>query len=122
MILAEDTSLEPKNEPAGALVVAVDGTWFALDDRYVDLSRRKPLARILEALLERALVEGRSMTRSELVAAGWPGERILPRAACIRLRVAIATLRSRGLARHIRTARDGYGLVGVIRSAELRSA
>jgi len=61
------------------------------------------LARILWALAKDS-----QMPAMDLIAAGWPGERIVRHAARIRLRVAIATLRSMGLASQIITTRIGY--------------
>lgn len=87
------------------VVIGVDGKWFRLGERTVDLSRRRPLSRILWAM-----AQGPSMPASDLIAAGWPGERIVRHAARIRLRVAVATLRSMGLATHIQTTRTGYAL------------
>jgi hypothetical protein len=91
---------------ADVLYVGEDGKSFRLGERKVDLSRRRPLARILWALAR----DGAQMPAMDLIAAGWPGERIVRHAARIRLRVAIATLRSMGLAQQIITTRTGYAL------------
>jgi DNA-binding winged helix-turn-helix (wHTH) protein len=96
------------NAPLSSLTIGDEAKWFRIgEDLIVDLSRRRPLTRILWAL---AQARGGSLTATDLIEAGWPGERIVRHAARIRLRVAIATLRSMGLARHIETTRIGYAL------------
>lgn len=91
----------PRRDP----LVAQDGTWFEIAGARVDLRRRKPLARVLAELARRGAVP-----RAELVAAGWPGESISWDSARIRLRVAVATLRSMGLADALLTTDAGYAL------------
>jgi predicted ATPase len=94
-------------EPAAArrVVVAADGSWFVAGDKRVDLGRRGSLRRILAALLS-----AKTCSRDELLANGWPGERLLHDAASKRLRVAVATLRSLGLRDAILTRDEGYAL------------
>ena len=100
---------EPDTSP---LVIGARGTSFQLGDLRVDLSRRKPVARILWALTQSSL-DGQGLATPELIAAGWPGEKLVRNAGRIRLRVAIATLRSMGLSRIV-TTRTGYMLEGRI--------
>lgn len=115
---ASSPALESTPDASGEAVVLAapihvgeQGKWFAVEGgAAVDLSRRRPLARILAALAQ----TGEPIDAPDLIAAGWPGERIVRHAARIRLRVAIATLRSMGLARHIVTTRKGYALACVI--------
>lgn len=77
--------------------------------RVIDLRHRVPLRRIVSALvrLHRAS-PGTPVTARDLVAAGWPGERLLPCAATNRLYVALATLRTFGLRGCLRRGRGGW--------------
>ncbi len=107
---ARDLELgEPDTSP---IIIGARGTSFQLGDLRVDLSRRKPVARILWALTQSSL-DGQGLATPELIAAGWPGEKLVRNAGRIRLRVAIATLRSMGLSRIV-TTRTGYRLGGRI--------
>jgi DNA-binding winged helix-turn-helix (wHTH) protein len=93
----------------GGLCAHAAGTWFEVGATRVDLSRRVVLARVLARLIEaRRTAPGHAVTGTELVAAGWPGERIIPMAARHRLHVAIATLRKMGLTDVLVTTRGGY--------------
>ncbi|MBN8616515.1 MAG: tetratricopeptide repeat protein [Deltaproteobacteria bacterium] len=90
--------------PAGGGFVAPDGA-------RIDLSRRATLARLLDALVQKRLAQpGVAASFDELIAAGWPGERVLPLAAQNRLRVAMTTLRNMGL-RQVLVFRDGGHLL-----------
>ena len=96
--------------PPRTLTIASDGRWFdAGDGVRVDLGRRGSLRRILLALVAHRLSHpNEGMKQSELVAAGWPGERVLVDAASTRVRVAIASLRQLGLRSVLLTRDDGY--------------
>jgi predicted ATPase len=77
----------------------------------VDLSRRAPLRRILERLAQSRRAEpGEAVAVDEILAAGWPGEKIQAEAALNRLHVALATLRKLGLREVLITADGGYML------------
>lgn len=90
------------------LKVHPEARWFELGGERVDLGRRGAPRLILRALV-RAHVDGEgALGGEELVAEGWPGERILVEAAATRVRVAIATLRKLGLREVIVTRDDGY--------------
>jgi len=95
--------------PPSVLRVERQGRWFEIDGARVDLGRRGALRRILVALATR---RDRGLKQSELVEAGWPGERVLVDAAATRVRVAIATLRQLGLRALLVTRDDGYVLEG----------
>lgn len=99
----------PATGPADdALLVAQGGAWFRPPGgARVSLATRKNLARLLEAF---AAHRDRTFTSANLVAVGWPGERILGPAGAHRVRVAIATLRKMGLESAIVRRGDGYGL------------
>jgi tetratricopeptide (TPR) repeat protein len=90
-----------------SLRVERNGRWFEVDGERVDLGRRGALRRILVALAEN---RDRGLKQADLVAAGWPGERVLVDAAATRVRVAIATLRQLGLRSLLLTRDDGYVL------------
>ncbi len=95
---------------ASSVVVGESGAWFQLrGGARVDLLRRGPLRRLLDALvLAHQRARGEAIPAPELVEAAWPGERLLADAAATRLRVAIATLRKMGLKELIRTGPSGY--------------
>ncbi len=90
-----------------ALAVSPDRRRFRAGGAEVDLARRGPLARIFAALVAR---DGSVASADELIAAGWPGERIQPEAARLRLYNAIASLRSMGLRGLLVTTDAGYRL------------
>ena len=85
---------EPNPVPPQRLVVARDGGGFGVDDGpWRGLGRRRVQRRLLLAL---ARARG-PMTAPELMAAGWPGERMQPAAARNRLHVALWRLRRAGI-------------------------
>jgi hypothetical protein len=89
----------PPNASANALVVGSGGGWFRVPGGpIVDLSRWGPLQRLLHRLAERReAAPGEPLSVDALVAAGWPGERVLPKAGATRVYTAIASLRRLGL-------------------------
>ncbi len=100
----------PTNAPP--LRVQLDGAWFeAPGAERTSLGRRRTLRRLLATMAhERLHRPGTTMTVDALVEAGWPGQKILPRAAANRVYVAIATLRRMGLANTLITDGQGYML------------
>ncbi|HEY8074944.1 MAG TPA: tetratricopeptide repeat protein, partial [Labilithrix sp.] len=93
-------SLRPISSTARALEIDEGGRAFRLPDAdaAVDLARRVPLARILHALAQRRVeVPGDAMRVEDLLAAGWPGERVRYDAGANRVYVALAELRKLGL-------------------------
>lgn len=70
---------------------------------------RGALRRIVLALV-RARIErpGASLTLSDLASAGWPGERMLARAARNRVHVAVSTLRKLGLGHDVESSAGAY--------------
>lgn len=95
------------------LVIATDGTWFRVGARAASLAKYPTQARLLVALVLASL-EQRRVGSDELIAVGWPGERMRADAAMHRLHVALSTLRSRGLGP--RLVRDAHGYAIVARS------
>lgn len=104
--------LDDRNE---TLEIGDRGQWFRMTDFRVDISRRKPVARLLLALAKGATEHpGVAVSTKALIEAAWPDEFIVRHAAQIRLRVAIATLRASGLSTRIVTSRAGYMLDGPV--------
>jgi predicted ATPase len=101
----------PPPDARQALSVGPGGTWFRVaSEPRVDLSRRKPLRLILERLCEERAAGGGTLGWDDLLAAGWPGERMRADAGAHRVRVAISTLRKMGLRDVLRTEEEGYRL------------
>jgi hypothetical protein len=87
-----------------------DGTAFSAPGaRTVDLSRRRPLARLLSAL---AVLHtdhpGAALTIDALFERAWPGERALASARTNRVNVALVALRKLGLRRLLQRNSSGY--------------
>ena len=94
-------------------MVRAGGRAFRLPDstRDVDLRRRAPLQRILHALARKRLDSpGEGLALEEIVAAGWPGERIRESARANRVYVALTTLRNLGLRAFLASGPSGYAL------------
>jgi predicted ATPase len=90
------------------LHVDADARAFRIGDQPpVDLTRRAALRHIVTALVE---ARGKPLTADELLALGWPGEKVLGDAGANRVRVAISTLRRLGLASVLLTSDAGYFL------------
>jgi hypothetical protein len=93
-----------------ALVVAEGGLWFQLPDGpVVSVERWRPLQRLLARLaIERQERPGQPLAVDTLILAGWPGERMLPRAGATRVYTAIASLRRLGLRDVLLSVEHGY--------------
>jgi hypothetical protein len=75
----------------------------------LEFRTRPQLLRVVHALVEaRITAPGDPLTQEQLLAAGWPGERMQPAAAANRVKVALSTLRSAGLRELLVRARGGY--------------
>ncbi len=92
------------------LVVGADARWFELPGApRVDVSRRRALRLLLLALTERRIAaSGSALSLEDLVAAGWPGERIASTSGARRAYTAIASLREMGLRNVLVRRDDGY--------------
>jgi predicted ATPase len=90
------------------LVIGEEARWFQIGSgEKVDLSKRRAPRLILLALLaERG--KNRGLQLDDIIAAGWPGERIQPEAAAARAYTAIKTLRELGLGDLLVRRDDGY--------------
>lgn len=96
--------------PDGVLI-ARDGSWFAVGSEYVSLDARPTLARVLSALAAHRENERREpLTAAEVFAVAWPGERIADGPAVARVYVAISTLRKLGLRKVLGGQGGGYHL------------
>jgi tetratricopeptide (TPR) repeat protein len=109
-----------RHAPEEALEVAVarDGRSLRMGGRTVDLGRRGAIRRVLVALVERRLQAPSSgLSVADILAAGWPGERMRADSGSARVYMAIRTLRSLGLEGAIITRDDGYLLDPSLRVA-----
>jgi tetratricopeptide (TPR) repeat protein len=96
---------------APALRVSRDGNVLRLGGAPQDLSRRGPLRRVLVALVAARLDRpGEALTAAEVLAAGWPGERMFPESGAARVYMAVRRLRTLGLEATLRTSDQGYML------------
>ncbi len=106
---ASDGSGAPRGQPGPrlhsgvqtrvALGVCSAGQWFRLPGGpVVSLERWRLLQRLLLRLVaERQARPGEALSVDALIEAGWPGERMIPRAGATRVYTAIASLRRLGL-------------------------
>ena len=97
------------SDRAPRVIVQRDGSHLVHRDRIVDLSKRPSLRGILSALAS-AHSETRTLLGETLIRAGWPDEKLVPRAAKNRLHVALTTLRQLGLEDVLRSGEGGYWL------------
>lgn len=107
--------------PAARLILHRDGRWLVTPGgAAVDCTRRRLLRRLLASLVA-ARVEraGEAVPAAALIAAGWPGERILPAAARNRVHVALHRLRGLGLEPWLEHVGDGWRLAPAL-EIELR--
>lgn len=94
------------------VIVQRDARFIVCSEGRVDLSQRHALRNLVRALIETLPSERGAppLRAASLIAAGWPGETIMPRAAKNRLHVALTTLRQLGLGRAIRSEAHAYSL------------
>jgi tetratricopeptide (TPR) repeat protein len=106
--------LEAREAP---LVLSEDGAWLRLPSGQVHKLRARPVAaRLLRVLVDRALESpGAPVAAAALIAAGWPGEKILPKAAQNRLYVSMTRIRQLGLGDLLQNDGDGYFLQSNLR-------
>ncbi|MFO0661101.1 MAG: hypothetical protein U0165_14900 [Polyangiaceae bacterium] len=104
-------SSELRESTQQRLIVGPACVWFRFNQEpVVRLRRRVAIARILEALVALHERPGAApLLAKELVAIGWPGERLIEQAGLDRVYAAIATLRKLGL-RGALVEREGYRL------------
>jgi predicted ATPase/uncharacterized protein HemY len=94
------------------LEVAHDGSWYLPPDaERVSLERRKALRLMLAKLVDERLGSpGATVKTADLVAAGWPGESVVPEVGADRVYTALSTLRKLGLKSALQNRGDGYRL------------
>lgn len=111
------TWLDDHTYGRNVLVVASDGRWFRPPGgSRVNLETRENLCRILAELgEERESFATQALSQNDLLAAGWPDERVMPSAGAARVRVALSTLRKMGLADFLVRRDGGYALDDTIR-------
>jgi len=107
----------------GRLVVHHQFRWMVLPGgSVIDFARYKLLRRLLAVLADaRVQRPGEPLAAADLVAAGWPDERILPRAARNRVHVALSRLRRLGLDTWLVHVPDGWLLASSL-SVEISEA
>lgn len=98
--------------PPTILAIAPDGRRVdGPDGLAIDLQRRLPLARLVAALAaSHAEAPREYLPMDRLIAAGWPGERMLFEAGKNRVQVALSELRALGLRPWIDAESGGYRL------------
>lgn len=104
-------ALFPERRAVTPLLVGEDAAFFRLSETgdAVSLARRKAVRGVFRALVEARLSRpGVPVAVEALVAAGWPGERMVFGAGPERVYAAIATLRRMGLRGLIVQQGDGY--------------
>jgi predicted ATPase len=118
--LAGAPAAEPASPRAGdaaapadddALLVDRDQRWIRVPRRvrWVRFGRRTVLWNLLLELCEARLrTPGQPVSADAMIAAGWPGQSVLPSSAQNRLHVAVNALRKLGLRQLIVTRDDGY--------------
>ena len=108
MLLAREIDRASASEKT--LLVAPGGEAMrAPTNAWVDLSAHPSAGRVLELLVRRRLASpGTPVTAGELVAAGWPGEKLLHAAGVNRLRVLLTSLRAEGLREILKGEQGSY--------------
>jgi predicted ATPase len=107
----QQTAAEGRVTPTSeqVLTIGAEGGCFSLGGERIDLSRRRILRRLLRRLAQqRRDAPNVSVAASELIEAGWPGQRVSAKAGSNRLRNAISTLRRLGLGDALQSRREGY--------------
>jgi hypothetical protein len=104
-----EPELVPQMAPP-ALRIGPDARWFQVAGAEPqDLRRRRPLRAIVRALaIRHAEGRGTALSLEDLLAIGWPGERVIPCAGANRVYVALTTLRNMGLRGRLILQRRGY--------------
>lgn len=94
--------------PREVLAIGPEAAWFRRGSGpRVEIGHRPPLCRLLGALTTQ---RGQARSVADLVALGWPGEKVLPTAGRRRVQVAISTLRRLGLEGCVVTDGGGYAI------------
>jgi len=108
-----DEAVEPSADSDGmTLEIGHDWRWFRVGSGSpISLTRRNAGRRILQHLIKLAEASpDATVTRNELVAIGWPGERMLPESGVARVHTTLWRLRQLGLGEVLVSHDDGYRL------------
>lgn len=110
---ALDEELLPLANDSGEIALELDPNnivWFRIGARaYVDLRRRRAPRLVFRALVEERMREpGSPVSMQQLIAIGWPGEKMRLEAGLSRLYVTIRSLRELGLRSVLLQQDDGY--------------
>jgi len=109
--IAHRLCLAALDHGTATLVVRDGGASCLIGETALDLARRGAARALLVALAQQRLAHpGQPISWSQLVAAGWPAERMLAHAARNRVKVTIAWLRRAGLRDLIQSDERGYWL------------
>ena len=112
-----EASLSRQGQPhaatrqGSALIVGPEASWLQAPGQREaqDLSRRTALRLIIVALVDHHRANpGAGLSLDELLAAGWPGQKVVPTAAANRVYVALSALRKMGLRGHLLSRDGGY--------------
>jgi ATP/maltotriose-dependent transcriptional regulator MalT len=88
---------------------AASGKWFSRGGApRVELFTRRPLQRLVKRLIDRHLEKGEGLSVDDLLAAGWPNERVAGRSGASRVYNAVTTLKKLGLDPILLRRNDGY--------------
>ena len=92
-----------------SLTVAADGSWFRVgDEAVVVLARHRALSLLLAHLVRlRTTCPGQAICPRDLIAVGWPGEKVRPQSGINRVHVSLTKLRKLGLASMIVSTQSG---------------
>ena len=91
------------------MVVGSDGRYYEIDGRRISLARQRSLRLIFLALVDEAERRpGHGLPQPEVLARGWPGEKMRPDSGATRVYTSIRRLRKGGLEGVLVTRDDGY--------------
>lgn len=91
------------------MVVGSDGRYYELDGRRISLARQRSLRLIFLALVDEAERRpGHGLAQPEVLARGWPGEKMRADSGATRVYTSIRRLRKGGLEGVLVTRDDGY--------------
>lgn len=109
-LLSLETRLPASPPTHSYLVMASDGRWFTPPAGERVICGRRPVMRRMLVALARTHIgrRGGSMAGSDLVAAGWPNERMGAESARRRLQVMMSRMRELGLKSVLQTTDEGY--------------
>lgn len=111
-IIAPDEPATPELA-APVLLIGPEAAWFQLPDADapVSLERKAVLAQILEGFaIAQQKSPGLGLSVEQIMALGWPGQQLLPKAGANRVYVALNNLRKLGLDPFMIRSQQGYML------------